>query len=115
VQVVIKSPDIAAGIAFVSAQGGDFGPERLHVCVENEDRHRNTVSLTGVRGHLFAEVFGECDDIPTLLRACLTDRAKEACERAWACVHLGRGSYESFNAFEGLEVDDLFLQYLQDD
>jgi hypothetical protein len=117
---MIKSPDIAAGIAYVrSAQGlvSDFGPEKLHVHVENEDvgRHRNMVCLTGIRAHVFAEVFAECDDIPSMLRACLTDRAKEACERAWACVHLGHGAYESFNAFEGMEVDDLFLQSLQDD
>jgi hypothetical protein len=120
-QVTIKSPDIAAGIAYVRDLG-DFGPEKLHVCVESEDGvgRRNTVALTGVKTPKFAEVFGDCDDITTMLRACLTEDAKESCDSAWGCVHLGHGAYESFNAFEGLDIvddwtNDMFWESLRDD
>ena len=113
VEVVIRAPDVAAGIAFVK----DFGPERLHVAVFDD---MDTVRLTGVDARQFARVFGDCEDVASVLRACLTPPAKAACEGAWASVHMGNWDFESFDALEDSEaVDDwsnnMFWQSLRDD
>jgi hypothetical protein len=106
VEVLIQSPDIAAGIAYLK-NVGSFGPEKLNVCVESQDDagRRNTVTLTGVKFPKFAEVFGDCDDLSSTLLACLTPPAKDACDKAGACVHLGRGEYQTFDALQGFELE----------
>jgi hypothetical protein len=108
VEVIIKSPDIAAGIEYVKglAPAPDFSPDAFHVCVESNDAgSRSMVALTAIKAQTFAEVFGDCIDLCSMLRACLSKAAKEACEKAWACVHLGRGEYQTFDVFEGFELE----------
>lgn len=115
VQVIVREPAVAEGIAFIAAAGA-FGPAALSVRFEYDDGrgHVDTASLTGLTPN-FGEVFGGCDDVRSVLRACLRTEATSACETAWGGVYVGLGECVSFNAFEGFEEyedpydEDLFF------
>jgi hypothetical protein len=102
VEVTVRAP-IASGIEYLTGLG-DFGPAKVHACFESVDRvgRRTTATLTAIKASKLGEAFGGCVDAHSVLRACLRAGAKDVCERARGCCHIGGGEYVFFDAFEGL-------------